>query len=120
MALKLGAKSAAMFVLGISLYLYVPIASMTNPPVNWGYPRTVEGFYHVLGRGQYERVHPTSDLGRLLEQLGSYAGLAARDFGWLYLAAALVPFCVLRRMGEFGRRWTLAMTGVLPCPPGVV
>ena len=40
----------AAFLAGLSLYLYVPLASMTNPPMNWGYPRTVQGFFHVLSR----------------------------------------------------------------------
>src|SRR5207247_1571896 len=36
------------FLLGLLPNFYLPIASMTNPPMNWGYPRTVEGFFHVL------------------------------------------------------------------------
>lgn len=29
---------SSLFLLGLSLYFYLPIASMTTPPVNWGYP----------------------------------------------------------------------------------
>jgi hypothetical protein len=32
---------AAVWVLGVSLYVYEPISGMTNPPMQWGYPRTV-------------------------------------------------------------------------------
>ena len=41
--------------------------------MQWGYPRTVEGFFHALSRGQYEQAHPTDILHekmRFLMQLG--------------------------------------------------
>ena len=43
--------------LGISFYVYMPIVSdLRNPPMNWGYPRTWEGFKHAIMRGQYEAI----------------------------------------------------------------
>ena len=45
-----------MVVLGLSFYLYMPLAASTNPPMNWGYARTAEGFYHAVSRGQYEKM----------------------------------------------------------------
>ncbi len=49
---------AAFFAqLGISFYAYMPIVSdLRNPPMNWGYPRTWEGFKHAIMRGQYEAI----------------------------------------------------------------
>ena len=49
---------AAFFTqLGASFYAYMPIVSdLRNPPMNWGYPRTWEGFKHALMRGQYEAI----------------------------------------------------------------
>ncbi len=64
----------AMFLLGVGWYFYVPLASMTNPPANWGYARTVDGFYHLASRGQYEQLNPTHELGLFLRQLGVVAG----------------------------------------------
>jgi hypothetical protein len=60
-----------MLALGLSLYLYVPLASLANPPINWGYPRTAEGFAHTLTRGQYESVRPTDSFSRYAEQLAA-------------------------------------------------
>ena len=48
--------TAGLVILGVSFYLYLPIASDQNPPMNWGYPRTQEGFWHALSRGQYEKI----------------------------------------------------------------
>ena len=49
---------AAFFAqLGVSFYAYMPIVSdLRNPPMNWGYPRTWEGFKHAIQRGQYEAI----------------------------------------------------------------
>ena len=44
-----------LWVAGASFYFYEAIAGMTNPPMEWGYPRTVEGFFHALTRGQYRQ-----------------------------------------------------------------
>ena len=41
---------------GCALYLYMPIAASTNPPMNWGFASTKEGFLHAITRGQYEKL----------------------------------------------------------------
>src|SRR5579862_9904219 len=47
----------AMFFAGAAFYFYMPVASSTNPPMNWGYSYTKQGFLHHIQRGQYERLH---------------------------------------------------------------
>ncbi|MDL5055684.1 DUF2723 domain-containing protein [Oscillatoria laete-virens NRMC-F 0139] len=39
---------------GLIFYGYIHLASKTNPPMNWGYASTAQGFYHAINRGQYE------------------------------------------------------------------
>lgn len=60
--------SGLAWAFGSAFYIYMPLAGMSNPPLNWGYPRTVTGFIHAFTRGQYERIHPTTDSGALLKQ----------------------------------------------------
>lgn len=50
---KLIAYLPFVILLGMAPYLYMPFASSTNPPMNWGYTRTVEGFYYSFNRSQY-------------------------------------------------------------------
>ena len=100
---------SSLFLLGLSLYFYLPIASMTNPPINWGYPRTVEGFFHVLTRGQYEKSNPTSNIALFLGQIRLYFVMAGKEFGWPYLLLCLIPFCFLRRIAASERRWILGL-----------
>jgi hypothetical protein len=91
-------------LLGLSFYIYLHVASMTNPPANWGYARTVEGFFHVLSRGQFERPNPTSEFPRYLMQLWLYFVTAAKELGWPQLILSIVPFFFLHRMSPRGRR----------------
>jgi tetratricopeptide (TPR) repeat protein len=38
---------------GLLPYAYMPLASATNPPMNWGYTRDSAGFYFSINRSQY-------------------------------------------------------------------
>lgn len=82
---------AAFFAqLGVSFYAYMPIVSdLRNPPMNWGYPRTWEGFKHAILRGQYEAIGfqlPT------WEQILNYFDDVRVQFTDLLIPFALVPF----------------------------
>ncbi|MGN1359010.1 MAG: protein O-mannosyl-transferase family [Kiritimatiellia bacterium] len=88
--------------LGVSFYAYMPIVSdLRNPPMNWGYPRTWEGFKHAITRGQYEQISAQSIFtGRFLQQLGDYFTDVRVQFTLLVAPLAILPFSawnVLRR-----------------------
>lgn len=103
------------FWLGLALYFYAPVASMTNPPVNWGYPRTAEGFFHVISRGQYSHVQPTEDFVLFARQTWWFVLATGREFGWLYLVFAALPFGLIRRLPSAARRWLLALSALFLC-----
>jgi tetratricopeptide (TPR) repeat protein len=48
---------AAAFLIGCSFYFYMSVSSSTNPPMNWGYAYTKQGFLHTFTRGQYEKLN---------------------------------------------------------------
>src|SRR5204863_6514919 len=96
---------AGLWVLGAAFYFYMPLASMTNPPLNWGYPRTWDGFLHALTRGQYEQTHPTSSLGRFVDQMGILLNGAVDEFNLAYLLIGLVPFFFFARMQKREQAW---------------
>jgi hypothetical protein len=106
---------SVLFMLGLALYFYLPVTSMTNPPVNWGNPRTVEGFFHAITRGQYERIAPSFFEWRFLEQMGWYWIAAGKNFGWPYLLLGLMPFCFLPRLAAVVRRWILGLLAAYVC-----
>jgi hypothetical protein len=55
----------AVFV-GLLPYAYMPLASSTNPPMNWSYCSTPEGFFYAINRSQYG--------GTLVDQLQASVG----------------------------------------------
>ncbi len=110
--------SGVLFAIGAAFYLYMPLAGMSNPPMQWGYPRTVEGFIHALTRGQYEKANPTNfvtDPLRFFQQLGSYFEGAAEEFSLIYLFVALVPFFFYLRMQKRERAWMISVFGFWLC-----
>ena len=88
--------------LGIAFYGYLPIASDTNPPMNWGYPRTWEGFKHAITRGQYEQISPTNIFSPLFfKQLGAYFADVRMQFTLLLAPLGFVPFAMWKaRIGS--------------------
>jgi tetratricopeptide (TPR) repeat protein len=105
-------------VLGICFYFYMPLSSMTNPPMNWCYTRTVDGFFHALTRGQYDQPNPTNLLHeklRYLMQLGILVKQLTEEFTWLSVFIALVPFCFLLRMQKRERSWIIGLTVIYLC-----
>jgi tetratricopeptide (TPR) repeat protein len=104
-----------LWLLGAAFYLYEPVAGMTNPPMEWGYPRTLEGFFHALSRGQYEKSNPTDiihDPGRFMNQLGLLIGGLADSFGWVYLFIALLPLLFLWQMKNRERAWIIGLVSI--------
>jgi len=98
------------FLFGLSLYFYYPIGSMTDPPMNWAYPRTIEGYFHLITRGQYEEMHPTDNIGRFLGQAWMYLKVTWNAFGWPYLPVVIVPFLYLHRLGKVEQKWILGLS----------
>jgi tetratricopeptide (TPR) repeat protein len=106
-----------LWVAGSSFYFYEAIAGMTNPPMEWGYPRTVEGFFHALTRGQYEKINPTDvfgDRGRFFDQLYNLVRGVADAYSWVYLLFALLPFLFFFKMKKRERNWLIAIAALYP------
>lgn len=96
---------------GLLPYAYMPLASATNPPMNWGYTRTPEGFFYSINRTQY--AGSLSDL--IVRTLGKGMGTAPEkppepedpervstlelgreftNFYWRKLVENFTPWCV--------------------------
>ncbi|HTH46218.1 MAG TPA: DUF2723 domain-containing protein [Candidatus Limnocylindria bacterium] len=103
------------FALGALFYFYMPLASMSNPPMNWGYPRTWKGFIHAFTRGQYEKTNPSIDIITLGRQIAMYAQGCKEEFNWANLLVGLLPFAFLGRMKRRERGWIIGLTGIYVC-----
>ena len=106
-----------LFFLGISFYFYEPLAGMTNPPMEWGYPRTVEGFWHALTRGQYDKISPTDvfqDPKRFFTELWMLVSGVADAYSWVYMFFALLPLLFIAKMQKRERTWIVLVAGIYP------
>jgi len=104
-----------LWIAGISFYLYMPIASMTNPPMNWGYPRTKEGFIHAFTRGQYDRTKPTNNIKSFLNQTQMYFEEATKEFNGVFLVISFLPFLFYKRMQQRERAWLVGTASIFVC-----
>ncbi len=78
---------------GVAFYGYMAVAGDELPPLNWGYPRTWEGFKHALTRGQYEQIIPESVFtSKFIRQLATYFIDLRTQFTLALAPWALVPF----------------------------
>jgi tetratricopeptide (TPR) repeat protein len=94
-------------ILGLSLYVYMPVASATNPPMNWGYTRTFTGFRHHFTRGQYEQVKTERLVSRAVEQVQMFLEDIVSQFNLVYALLAVIPFCFYRHLDRRSRKWLL-------------
>jgi len=106
------------WIAGASFYFYMPISGMTNPPMQWGYPRTVEGFVHAFTRGQYEKTNPTDIINHPLvfaAQLQNFGLGIVEEFNWVYAFLGLVPFLFFFKLHRRERAWIIGLTAIYLC-----
>ena len=111
--------SGLAYVGGAAFYLFMPLASMTNPPINWGYPRTWLGFMHAFTRGQYQQTNPTTDFFQFLGQIKMYIEGAADEFG-VFMLLAILPFALLLKMKNRERGWMIGSFAIYICLAGLL
>lgn len=92
--------------LGLAFYVYLPLASEQNPPMNWGYPRTWNGLLHTISRGQYERIVPSDIFSlKFVLQLGAFWRDLGRQFTLPVAVGAAAPFLMLAALRPAARAW---------------
>lgn len=102
--------SGVMFFLAHAAYIFMPLSSMTNPPMNWGYPRTVEGFLHAFSRGQYEPINPTDSFPRFIDQLFMVSNVIIDEFSIPLAILAFLPLCFVRYMKKRELSWWVGLS----------
>ncbi len=108
--------------LGMLVYAFMPLASETNPPINWGYPRTWDGFVHALTRGQYEKIVPTNIFSvQFVHQLGGYMTDLRAKFTLPIAILGMLPFAIWSvRIGQTRFRAIYAAVALAVLAVGLV
>jgi hypothetical protein len=82
--------AAALGLLGLGIYAYLPLAARHQPPVNWGNPQTWHQFLWVVTGEQYQQFAFGLPSEAIPGRIFTWLGLFGDQFGWWGLAIALV------------------------------
>lgn len=108
---KQGLLLIVVVIAGLLPYLYMPFASSTNPPMNWSYTSTREGFFYAINRSQY--------WGTLADQLQGTVGKAmgippAQKQAVAKMQGSESSFELF--LGFFNRFWKVLFKNISPFP----
>lgn len=108
-----------LFFLGLSVYLYLPLRSMANPPLDWGHPVTLRGTLAHIARTSYGSLSKNPRSWALLgDQVHAFMRLLGGQFGLALLGLGLVGLVALFR--EAKDRFAFTICLFLMCGLGVV
>jgi len=103
--------ASGLFLLGLLVYAYLPLAASRGPAVNWGNPQTWKGFWWVVSAKQYQGFAFGLELSAIPGRIGNWAELFGGQFGWWGLVIALAGAWWLwqrdRQFSLFGLTWAL-------------
>lgn len=66
---------------GISIYISLPLRARLYPPVNWGNPQTLEGFFWLVSGEVYQNLMFGPQLATYVQRIGYWARLLLEQFG---------------------------------------
>lgn len=75
---------------GLSIYLYLPLAASRFPPINWGNPQTVEGFWWMISGAPYQGFLANPSISLIGERIRSLMAIALEQFGWVGLGLGIL------------------------------
>lgn len=85
--------------IGLLPYLYLPIASAFEPPLNWGDPSSLTGFFKVLTRADYRQIKAgiTGDLINSVDILTKFTFWSFLQYGPIVILFMLPGFSIFFR-----------------------
>ncbi len=96
---------AALFAVGLTPYLYLPLRAAMNPAADWGQPDTLARILWVVSGAEYRYLMGGLDAAALATRISDMIGLIAGQVPWPALAAgalgegALLAAAGTRRLG---------------------
>jgi hypothetical protein len=85
------------FLAGLAPYLYLPLRSRADPPLDWGNPETLRGFLDVVLRRTFWARAWLERPGDLVPIAADYLRSVGRELGWAGAALAAIGAVVAPR-----------------------
>ena len=87
---------AVPFVLGLAVYVYLPVRAAQDPPINWGDADTLGGFVWMLSAKPYQHYLLNLEAGAFLDRALKWVEVAFNQFNPLGLFFGLMGIVALR------------------------
>ena len=83
-------------VVGLLVYIILPVRAGTNPPINWGNPATLKGFLWLISGRLYSGLVFGVPRDYILARIQYWASLLIDQFGWVGLVVGLYGLFTLQ------------------------
>ena len=74
------------FVIGLSVYLLIPLRAAAQPAINWGNATTLDRFFALVSAELYRGYALSTAPQEFLTRIVAFAQLVVRQYGWLGVA----------------------------------
>jgi len=88
------------FALGISVYLYPPLASSQSPLLNWGHPQNAAGFWWMLSGSMYQSYLFGIEASQITVRLSEIAEIALAQYAFVGIVLAIVGATFVYELGR--------------------
>ena len=96
------------FLIGFSVFVYLPLRSLANPRMDWGNPETLQQFFiHITDRKD-SAYHFAVSRGRLWDHLRRFVHITVTELTVLWSVVSVAGLAV-----AFRKNWRLALLFVL-------
>lgn len=90
----------AALVVGLSVYLYAPLASSQSPLLNWGHPENADGFWWMLSGSIYQSYQFGIEGSQIPVRLSEIAEIALAQYAFVGIVLAIVGATFVYELGR--------------------
>jgi Protein of unknown function (DUF2723) len=83
--------------IGLLVYLTLPLRALSHPPVNWGNPVTLDGFFWLVSGKLYQGLLLNLSFSSILQRAQTVVSLLLEQFGIIGLTVGLIGLIIYFR-----------------------
>jgi len=84
-------------VIGLSVYLTLPLRALSHPPINWGNPVTLDGFVWLVSGKLYQGLLLSLNFSSILVRAKTVIALLLEQFGIIGISVGLIGLILFFR-----------------------